>query len=95
MGGKGGERGWEGKEEREGGRERGRERVGGKKGERAWDGKGERVEGEGGARRIEEIKQLVVCLALSCLHDDHPTGSPPELDHIQTVGENDVWLSLQ
>ena len=34
-------------------------------------------------------------MSLSCLHGYHPIRSPPELDHIEAVGENDVWLSLQ
>ena len=78
---------------REGGeRERREEGVvveGGRKGGREKGREGR----SGRGARIEEGTQLVVCL--SYLHGDHPTRSPPELDHIQAVGENDVRLSLQ
>ena len=61
--------------------------MGGKRGERGWEWKGEQE----GLRKVHNW--WYICL--SCLHGDHPTRSPPELDHIQAIGENDVWLSLQ
>ena len=64
MGGKRGERGWEGRE-------------------RGWKCKGERVEGT-------QIGGMSVMLAWRSSH-----LSPPELDHIEAVGENDVGLPLQ
>ena len=91
MRGKRGERGWEGK---------GGERVRGKRGERGWEGKGEsgwegKGEREGGRGRGREEEGTQIGGMSVMLAWRSPHSSPPELDHIEAVGENDVRLPLQ